>query len=75
MVKATVVRQERSAVHDLDRVNRDDVGMVECGDGARLALEAIAAFRVDLGEIGEDLVSDEPIEPRVAGSVYLCHSP
>ena len=38
-------RQEREAVGLLDRVNRDDGGMIDRGDGAGLALEALDHLR------------------------------
>ena len=38
--------QEGDAVRLLDRVDGDDVGMVEGSDGARLALEPLTAVRV-----------------------------
>ena len=39
--------QERNAVRFLDRVDGDDVGVIEGGDRARLALEPLTAVRVD----------------------------
>ena len=38
--------EERNAVRFLDRVDGDDVGMIQRSDGARLALESFTAVRV-----------------------------
>ena len=40
-------REERHALDSLDRMDRDDVWMVERGDGPRLALETVAAFGIE----------------------------
>src|SRR5206468_5400657 len=50
-----------------------DVGMVQAGDGARLALEALPQFGV-AGEVaGEDLDRHGPVESRVSGAIHLAH--
>ena len=53
---------------------RADVWMTECGDGARLTLEALARLGV-AGEVrGQDLDRHSAIESRVARFVDLAHS-
>ena len=51
-----------------DIVQRADVGMIERGDGARLALEAI----VELAR--GNLDRDGPVEARVGAEVHLAHA-
>ncbi len=61
--------------HFLDRVNGDDVGVVQRRRGAGLALEPFAPVGVARKLAGEDLERDAPLEPRVVGEVHLAHSP
>ena len=68
-------REERHAVDGLDRMNRDDVRMVERGDGPGLALEALAAFGIECRRVRQHLERDEPVEPRVPRFVDLAHTP
>ena len=57
-------REERHAVDGLDRMNRDDVRMVERGYGSSLALETLAPFGIDAGRrVRQHLERDEPVEP------------
>ena len=51
----------------LDGVDRDDVGMVQRGDGARLALEAVAALGIGARARGQDLQRDLASELGVLG--------
>ncbi len=56
-----------------DVVQRADVWMIQCGDGARLTLEALARLGV-VGEArGQDLDRHRAIESRVARFVDLAH--
>ena len=55
-------------------VDRADVGVVEGGDGAGLALEARAAVRVGAQLGGQDLDGDRAIEARVPRLVHLAHA-
>ncbi len=56
-----------------DVEERADVGVVEGGDGLRLALEALAPFLV-LGERGgQDLDGDAALEAGVASPPHLAH--
>ena len=68
-------REERHALDSLDRMNRDDVRMVERGDGPSLALETVAAFGIEYRRVWQDFECDEPVEPRVPRFVDLAHSP
>ena len=64
--------EERLAVDFLDRVNRDDVGVVQRGDRAGFAREPLPV----LGVVSlEDFERDVPLEARVAGPVDLAHAP
>ncbi len=72
----------RDALHDdhalavdlLDRVDGDDVRVVEGGDGARFPLEAGQAAGVARGLGGQDLQRDLAAEPRVPGETDLAHA-
>ena len=57
-----------------DIVDAADVGMVECGDGARLALETSPRVGIarDLGR--KDFDRHGAIEPRVARAIDLAHA-
>ena len=67
-------RQEGDAVDLLNRVDRDDVGMIELGGGARLALEALPAVGVAGQFAGQHLQRDAPLELGVFGEVHLAHA-
>jgi len=54
-------------------VERANVGMVEAGDGAGLALEALPERGVGSEVGGKDLDRDGALEPRVARAVDLAH--
>ncbi len=65
---------ERHAVVFADVVDRDDVGVVDSGRGARLALEALAQVGL-LGEIGaQDLDRDLAREAEVGRFADLAHA-
>ena len=64
----------RRAVVRADVVERDDVGVGERRDGARLLLEAAQAVRVRRQVAGQDLDRDVAPEARVAGAVDLSHA-
>jgi hypothetical protein len=57
-----------------DVVERADVGMRQLGDGACLAVEALAELRIGGELLRQDLDRDGPIEPRIPGPVHLAHS-
>jgi hypothetical protein len=57
-----------------DVVERADVGMLERGDRARLAVEALAELRVGGKGRRQDLDGDGAIEPGVARAVDLPHA-
>ena len=58
-----------------DVVERADVRVGEARDGARLALQALAPIGVVRQRPGKDLDRDDPIEPRITGSIDLAHAP
>ena len=68
-------RQERDAVDFFDRVNGDDVGVVERRDRAGLTLEPLAPVGVARQLTGQDLEGDPALEAGVVGEVNLTHSP
>src|SRR5262245_33587093 len=61
------------AIDAADVVDAADVGMVQGGDGASLALEAGPHIGVARDHTRQDLDRDGPIEARVACSVDLAH--
>ncbi len=66
--------QEARARVLLDRVEGDDVGVVERRDGARFALQAGESLGRG-GEVrGQELERHVPAEPRVAGAIDLAHA-
>ncbi len=58
----------------LDRMHGDDVGMVESGDGARLALEASAALEVRGQALRQELERDLAAQLGVVGTVDFTHA-
>ena len=67
-------RQEPDAVLILDRIERDDVRVVEAGDGARLVFESRQAFGVR-GHVGrQHLERDVTTEAAIARPVHLAHA-
>jgi hypothetical protein len=59
----------------VDVVDGKDVGVVEGGEGAGLALEAAQPLGVGGGVLGEDLEGDLAAEAGVAGPVDFPHAP
>ena len=67
-------REEVGAVSFLDRVERDDVRMIEGGDGARFALEAGEALGI-AGDVGrQHLEGHVAAELGIGGAKDLAHS-
>ncbi len=66
--------QRADAVAVLQAVNRGDVGMVECGEDFRFALEARNPFRIAGKGRGQDLYRDIAFQQRVARSINLAHA-
>ena len=66
--------QKMDAVGFLDRVERDDVRVVEGGDGAGFALEARQAFRIARHFGRQHLESDVTAEFGVGGAIHLAHA-
>ena len=67
-------RQEPDAVLVFDRVERDDIRVVEAGHGARLVLEARQAFGVRRHVGRQHLERDVATEAAVAGAVHFAHA-
>ena len=67
-------RQEGNAVGFFNRVDRDDVGMVERGNRLRLALKAAEPLGVGRRHQRQDFQGDDPIEPGVLGRINLAHA-
>ncbi len=67
-------RQEADVPDLLDRVDGDDVRVVECGDGLRFAFEALAAIGVTGETRRQDFQRHRPAEPQIAGAVDLPHA-
>ena len=65
--------QEADPVRLLDRVERDDVRVVERRDGLGLALEARQAVGMGGHVLGQHLDRDLAAEPRVARAIDLAH--
>ena len=58
-----------------DVVENTNVRVIQAGNGARLAFEPLAAFRL-IGEMsGKNLDGDDPVQAGVAGAINLPHSP
>jgi hypothetical protein len=55
-------------------VNRNNIRVIECGYGARFALETTAT----LGAVGitqaENLDGDVTVQPRIEGAINLAHA-
>ena len=64
----------RRAVVRADVVDRDDVGMRECGNGPGLTVEPLAELRIHPAARRQDLDRDLPVQARVARTVHLAHS-
>ncbi len=67
-------RQEVRGPGKLDRVDGDDVGVVEGGDGLRLALEALAAFVIHAERRRQHLERDLTVQLLVLGGIDLAHA-
>ncbi len=67
-------REKRNAVDFLDRVDSDDVGVVQGGSRARLTLEAFAAVGVPGELTSQDLESHPALKSGVVSEVDLAHT-
>jgi hypothetical protein len=67
-------REEVDAIRVLDGIDRDDVRVVEGGDGARFALEACQTFRIASQIGGQDLERDVASELHAGGAIHLAHA-
>ena len=65
--------QEVDAVLMADVVQVADVRVIQRGDRARLALEALSGARIGDAMRRDDLDGDRAIQPGVAGAVDLAH--
>jgi hypothetical protein len=66
--------QRADAVGVLQAVNRGDVGIVECGEHFRFALETRNPVRIAGKGQGQDLDRDLAFQHRVAGAIDLAHT-
>ena len=66
--------QRADAVAVLQAVDRGDVGMVECGQDFRFALEASNPVRIAGKGQGQDLYRDIAFQQRVASAINLAHA-
>ena len=55
-------------------VEMADVGMIQRGDGAGFALEALLEFRIKGKMSGENLDGDDAVEAGVGGTIDLTHA-
>jgi hypothetical protein len=67
-------RQEADVPDLLNRVDGDDVGVVECGDGLRFTFEALAEIGVPGQARRQYFQGHRPAEPQIAGAVDLPHA-
>jgi hypothetical protein len=66
-------RQKQAVVDVLDRVDGDDVRMIQCGRGARFLVEAPESIWIARIVRREHLDGDVAAETRVARSIYFSH--
>ena len=64
--------EERSAIA-LDGVHRHDIGVIQCGNDLRLALEALEPDRVGCDLAWEELQSDLAFEASIFREVHVAH--
>jgi len=65
---------ERLALRLADVVDRADVGMVESGRGASLALKPLERLRISCKRLREELEGDSASQPHVLGLVDHTHA-
>ena len=58
-----------------DVINRADIGMIQRGRGLGLALKAGQRLRVAGNFFGQELESDEAMQPRILGLIDHAHAP
>jgi hypothetical protein len=68
-------RQEVPAASLFNRVDGDDVRVLERGKGPGLPLESIEPFGLGGNRLGEQLQRDVTAEPRVDRPIDLAHAP
>ena len=67
-------RQEVDAVDLVDGVDRDDVRMIQAGQGPGFAPEARKPVGIGHKRLGEDLQRNLAVELRIAGAIHLPHA-
>ena len=67
-------RQERRAVRFFDRVDRDDVGVIQRGDRLSFALEAQPPLRIARQKARQDLQRDAAVKAGIFGGIDLSHA-
>src|SRR5688572_31654953 len=77
-MKRLAVEQLRNDVRDAglhaDVVAREDVRMIQCPDGARLALEPLELIAADLAATGQNLDRHRAAQLRVVRAIHLAHA-
>ncbi len=66
--------EERRVAYFFEPVQRGDVGMIERGEHAGLALEAALVLRIVRRELVQDLDGDLAAQPDVLGPIHLSHA-
>ena len=66
--------QEPDAIRIFSGIDRDDVRVVECGDGAGFAREAFVPRRIGGHAGGQHFQRNIAGEPGIAGAIHLAHS-
>ena len=66
-------REERDAASFFDRMNRDDVRVIERRGRPCLAIEPFAAVRIACQLASQDLERDSALQPGIVGEVDLSH--
>ena len=66
--------EERRVAHLLEPVQRGDVGMIERGEHAGLALEPALVLRIVRRQLVQDLDGDLAAQPDVLGAIHLAHA-
>ncbi len=66
--------EEADTLGLLDRVDRDDVGMIQRGQGLGLPLEAVEPLRI-CGQLGrQHLQGHLAVEAQILGTINLAHT-
>jgi hypothetical protein len=67
-------REKHLAVDVIDRVNGDDVRVIERGDRPGFTLEAVERVGIRFEARGQHFEGDVALQPRVTRTIHLAHS-